>query len=201
VPPRRVGRRTAGYQANTPAPLVLSLHGAGGDAQGGLYPAPAVGRRWRVLVDCLRNARAVAVAGQRWAGTLGVIAASERWPDGTLRCAVEDLVGAGAILSHVPLAERSPGAEAAVAAFRRLVADRPRCLREGASGRELAALGFTDEVTMAAELDVSAVVPSFQHGGAYPSSLTRHEHASGRRAGPGTDAAIRSLEMSGNAQG
>src|SRR5918912_459588 len=27
-----------GYQASVPAPLVLSLHGAGGDAQGGLYP-------------------------------------------------------------------------------------------------------------------------------------------------------------------
>jgi poly(3-hydroxybutyrate) depolymerase len=27
-----------GYQAATPTPLVLSFHGAGGDAQGGLYP-------------------------------------------------------------------------------------------------------------------------------------------------------------------
>jgi phospholipase/carboxylesterase len=28
----------AGYQPSTPAPLVLGLHGAGGDAHGGLYP-------------------------------------------------------------------------------------------------------------------------------------------------------------------
>jgi phospholipase/carboxylesterase len=27
-----------GYQASLPVPLVLSLHGAGGNAQGGLYP-------------------------------------------------------------------------------------------------------------------------------------------------------------------
>jgi phospholipase/carboxylesterase len=56
----------AGYQAGAPAPLVLSLHGAGGDAQGGLYPlqpladsggflllaVPSRGRTW----DAVRSA-------------------------------------------------------------------------------------------------------------------------------------------------
>jgi predicted esterase len=54
----------AGYQATAPAPLVLSLHGAGGDAQGGLYPlqaladdggflvlsVPSRGRTWDVVL-------------------------------------------------------------------------------------------------------------------------------------------------------
>jgi predicted esterase len=35
---KAVLRVPAGYQAVTPAPFVLSLHGAGGDAEGGLYP-------------------------------------------------------------------------------------------------------------------------------------------------------------------
>jgi 2-phosphosulfolactate phosphatase len=60
----------------------------------------------------------------------------------------------------------SPAAEAevAVAAFQHVVADLPRHLHECTSGRELIALDFADDVTMAAELDVSAVVPSFQQG-------------------------------------
>jgi phospholipase/carboxylesterase len=53
-----------GYRASTPAPLVLSLHGAGGDAQGGLYPlqpladdggflvlsVPSRGRTWDAVL-------------------------------------------------------------------------------------------------------------------------------------------------------
>lgn len=56
-----------------------------------------------VVAACLRNATAVA----RWLGfrladsgtAVTVIAAGERWPDGSLRPALEDLLGAGALLS------------------------------------------------------------------------------------------------------
>ncbi len=55
----------AGYRPGVPAPLVLALHGAGGNAQGGLAPlraladeaglvllaVGAVGRTWDVIVD------------------------------------------------------------------------------------------------------------------------------------------------------
>jgi 2-phosphosulfolactate phosphatase len=117
-----------------------------------------------ILAGCLRNARAVATAAQALGGPVGLIAAGERWPDRTLRFAVEDLLGAGAILSHFPPEARSPEAELAVVAFRQAVADLPRYLHNCGSGRELAALGFADDVTVATELNVSTVVPRLQQG-------------------------------------
>ena len=119
-----------------------------------------------ILAGCLRNARAVA----RWANVrtaIGVIAAGELRPDNSLRFAVEDLVGAGAILSHFPAETRSPEGEIAVAAFERFANDLPGHLAQSASGRELAELGFADDVAMAAELDVSDSVPVFVQPGLY----------------------------------
>lgn len=121
-----------------------------------------------ILAGCLRNARAVARCA-RLRTTIGVIAAGELRPDGSRRCAVEDLVGAGAILSHFAPELRSPEAEAAVAAFER-VADRlPEYVALSTSGRELTELGFADDVALAAELDVSDNVPAFGRAGAYVS--------------------------------
>jgi 2-phosphosulfolactate phosphatase len=118
-----------------------------------------------VAAGCLRNSRAVA----RWAAdrTLGVIAAGELSRAGGLRFAIEDLIGAGAILRHVPVECRSPEAEVAVAAFERFAPDLHIALAECASGRELAAIGFSKDVSLAAELDVSDTVPIFQGPGLY----------------------------------
>jgi 2-phosphosulfolactate phosphatase len=119
-----------------------------------------------VAAGCLRNARAVA----SWTcnrDTVGVIAAGELRRDGSLRFAIEDLVGAGAILSHLPPEARSPEAEVAVAAFERFKDDLPGNLAACASGRELAAIGFDDDVAMAAELDVSTAMPLFVTPGWY----------------------------------
>jgi 2-phosphosulfolactate phosphatase len=122
-----------------------------------------------VLAGCLRNATAVARAAAALAGggPIAVIAAGERWhvTTGPLRPAVEDLIGAGAVLAALdPSASIShpgcsPEAAAARAAF---VAARPRLvetLTSCASGTELVARGWSDDVAVAAQLDATVSVP------------------------------------------
>ncbi len=121
-----------------------------------------------VLAGCLRNATATARTARRLAGasgTIAVVAAGERWrgATGPLRPAVEDLLGAGAVLASLDPAAAvsapccSPEAAAARAAF---VAARPRLhdvLAASASGRELIARGCDDDVATSAALDVTDV--------------------------------------------
>jgi 2-phosphosulfolactate phosphatase len=113
-----------------------------------------------VLAGCLRNARAVAEAAQRLGSTFNVIPAGERWPDGSLRLAVEDALGAGAILSSLP-ASRSPEAEATVAIFDRFCGTLVTALEHCGSGRELHGRGHHEDKVIAGELDVSGCVPRF----------------------------------------
>jgi 2-phosphosulfolactate phosphatase len=111
-----------------------------------------------VVGACLRNASAVGrwLAGAR---RVCVIASGERWPGGQLRPAVEDLWGAGAVLSGLDLADASPEARVAAAAYDAVRADLGRELAETASGRELVAAGFGRDVEIAGSLDASRVVP------------------------------------------
>ena len=105
-------------------------------------------------------ASAIADAAQRFGHTFNVIPAGERWPDGSLRPALEDWLGAGAILRWLP-GSRSPEAESAVAIFERyrdeLVAVLDRCC----SGRELDGRGHRDDALIAGALNVSDCVPRF----------------------------------------
>jgi 2-phosphosulfolactate phosphatase len=107
----------------------------------------------RVLAGCLRNASAVARACGD-AANVAVIAAGERWPEGSLRPAIEDLCGAGAILSSFPSEALSPEAAAAVGAWR----SAPD-LRACASARELIERGYRRDVELALAVDVSECVP------------------------------------------
>jgi 2-phosphosulfolactate phosphatase len=117
----------------------------------------------QVLGACLRNAGAVA----RWLGprvaegaSVVVVPAGERWHDDTLRPAIEDLWGAGAVLAGlVAEAEEaaSPEVRMAVAAWQAAVM--PADLLGCASGLELAEVGFVADVEIAAQHDVSEVVP------------------------------------------
>jgi 2-phosphosulfolactate phosphatase len=113
-----------------------------------------------VLAGSLRNARAVAEAAQRLGSSFNVIPAGERWLDGSLRPALEDWLGAGAILCWLP-GSRSPEAESAVALFERhrdgLVATLDQC----GSGRELDGRGHERDKFIAGQLDVSSCVPRF----------------------------------------
>ncbi|GAA1379398.1 hypothetical protein GCM10009613_02000 [Pseudonocardia kongjuensis] len=93
-----------------------------------------------------------------------VVAAGERWPDGSLRPAVEDLWGAGALIAALPADGCSPEAAAAAAAAGPVLADPAGMLHGCASGRELAAIGFGDDVEVAAELDAGTAVPELRDG-------------------------------------
>jgi 2-phosphosulfolactate phosphatase len=106
---------------------------------------------------------AVARAALGLGNRVSVIPAGERWPDGSLRPAVEDLVGAGAII-HSLEGERSPEAEAAESAFLRFRSDLLSYLMRCSSGKELAGHGFAADVDLAADLNASDCVPVLRDG-------------------------------------
>jgi 2-phosphosulfolactate phosphatase len=113
-----------------------------------------------LLAGSLRNARAVAAAAAGLGTTFNVIPAGERWPDGSLRPALEDWLGAGAILLGLP-GRLSPEAESAVALFERHRAHLVATLNQCASGRELAERGHGQDTSIAGALDASSCVARF----------------------------------------
>lgn len=115
------------------------------------------------FAGCLRNARAVASAVQKAGTRISVIPAGERWADGSLRPAIEDLIGAGAII-HYLRGEKSPEALVAESAFMRFSMELASCLKHSGSGKELAQQGFESDVALAAALDVSECVPMLVDG-------------------------------------
>lgn len=113
-----------------------------------------------VYAACLRNASAV-VSALKGVERVGLVPSGERWPDGTLRPAYEDLVGAGSIAAGLGVLEggSSPDALAAALAF---ASRRP--LAECPSGVELIERGFLGDVQMADDLDVDDAVPILRNG-------------------------------------
>ena len=137
---------------------------------GSTIAAAATGRGARVVAACLRNAGAVArwLAGQG-AGTpdqpVLLVPAGEHWPDASLRPALEDLLGAGAVaaaLADLGAGPLSPEANAARAGYR--AGDPVAALLDCSSGRELRAGGFAEDVAVAAEIDASTSVPVLADG-------------------------------------
>lgn len=122
-----------------------------------------------VIAVSLRN-RSVAAAwvNERCAETpdlkVVAIAAGERWTDGSLRPAVEDLWGAGGFLSALQVDGLSPEARAAVAAYDAVAGELPALLYDCAGGRELTQYGYPDDVAIAAEVDSSQFVPVLRDG-------------------------------------
>jgi 2-phosphosulfolactate phosphatase len=118
-----------------------------------------------LLAGSLRNAPAVAAAAHAVGGPVGIVPAGERWPDDTLRVAIEDAIGAGAIAASLPARGRSPETELALAQF---TAARDRGLHDvlaaSASGRELRADGYDADVALAAAYDASTAVPKLRDG-------------------------------------
>jgi 2-phosphosulfolactate phosphatase len=120
-----------------------------------------------LFVGALVNAQAVAeavshllTADNRLSVTL--LACGERWrvPDeeDTLRFALEDYLGAGAVLAALPFAQTIE-AKACVATFEAMQDRLESVLWECESGQELRAKGLGEDVRFAAQLNVYATVP------------------------------------------
>ena len=116
----------------------------------------------RVVAGCLRNHTAVS-AFARGSSNVIVLAAGERWPNGNLRFAVEDFLGAGAILSGLK-GRFSPEAELAAEAFNQSRGNLAERIRASVSGRELIEWGFPSDVDLACEESVSEAIPILRDG-------------------------------------
>lgn len=136
-----------------------------------------------VVAACLRNARAVGhyLSDEGYGSPdrpVAVIAAGERWPDGSLRPSLEDLLGAGAVItalgSSVPVSAPAPAPAAAPASVSPEAAAARACfagipdvaaaVTACASGQELLARGFADDVAVAVETATSPIVPILTSG-------------------------------------
>lgn len=114
----------------------------------------------------LRNASAVAdwIVHEHGPGSrVAIVASGEKWPGGELRPAVEDLWGAGGVVTALTAAgwegSLSPEAQMAADAWTAVSDSYEDRLRDCASGRELIVMGFPHDVAIASELDDSDTVP------------------------------------------
>ena len=128
-----------------------------------------------VVAGSLRNRRAVAAwvfaqqgdKGDRF--TVAVVGSGESREDGSTRFAIEDLLGAGAVidaLADLGIDDCSPEAAAASAAFTGLRNATGHLIGASASGRELTETGHRDDIELAIDIDASTAVPvlgEFRH--------------------------------------
>ena len=132
---------------------------------GGALAAAASAASATVIAAGVRNASAVAADLRRRLEaepqlTAAVIAAGERWADGSLRPAIEDVHGAALVLAGLPEEWLSAEALAARTTAGLAVA----VVADGASARELVAGGFPADVATALERDASTAVPILTGG-------------------------------------
>ncbi|MGG1661053.1 2-phosphosulfolactate phosphatase [Brevibacillus sp. NRS-1366] len=120
-----------------------------------------------VIAACLRNASAVASFIRQQKGTVTIIACGERWSNGALRPAIEDMVAAGAILHELKGHRLSVEAQIAVAAFLSAKRELSSILEQSGSGQELIRKGYPEDVYIAAQYNVSQNVPILNDECAY----------------------------------
>jgi len=118
-----------------------------------------------VIAACFRNMRAVTASLVQQTNPITVVAAGERWNDGSLRPAIEDMLCAGAIIDNLG-GSRSPEAKVAAAAYNGARDDLSEIIGECASAVELTERGFVSDVALALEVNASRCVAQLI-GGAY----------------------------------
>lgn len=139
--------------------VICSLNGAACTWLAAKVPA--------LLIGSLLNATAVAHEANRLQKQTGaaitVIACGEHWaasqPDeNDLRPAIEDYLGAGAILAQLD-GSKSPEAQLCIGAFEQAAPRLDALIWDCGSGRELRAFGFAADVGHCARLDAYDTVP------------------------------------------
>lgn len=124
-----------------------------------------------LFVGALINAKAIAAVVSSLIKqselSVTVIACGERWnpptEDGPLRFAIEDYLGAGAILSYLHYA-KSPEARVCEGAFLQVQHDLQALLWDCDSGQELREKGFGEDVIRASQLNIYETVPHMSDG-------------------------------------
>jgi 2-phosphosulfolactate phosphatase len=120
-----------------------------------------------LLIGSLLNASSVAAVANRLRlqknASITVIPCGELWSDGkeeedTLRPAIEDYLGAGAILSYLE-GEKSPEAEVCMGAFFHAESKLDEWIWDCGSGRELRERGFGADVKHCSQLNAYQTAP------------------------------------------
>jgi 2-phosphosulfolactate phosphatase len=120
-----------------------------------------------VFAGCLRNASAVAsVINNFKADTIAVIPAGERWQDGSLRVAYEDLIGAGAVINELE-GEKDAEAKMAEMVFKHSLSLNFENIKSLKSGIELIDRGYSNDVARACEYNISKAAPYLLDGKYY----------------------------------
>lgn len=127
-----------------------------------------------MVAGSLLNARAVAefaIEKMGDTGSVALVAAGERWRDSSLRPAIEDFWGVGAIAHEIAdimgediLLTASPIMQSAVASYRYAADDLVGFLSRSASGMELIEADFAEDISVAARLNTSAALPLLHEG-------------------------------------
>ncbi len=155
-------RSVSGIEAGTRIALA-SLNGAICTKYGSEAPY--------LFVGALLNAEAVGVAVSKLLletpYNVTVVACGERWTsqncDGELRFAIEDYLGAGAILSYLSFS-KSPEARLCESSFVQAKQELEFLISECGSGRELCERGRCEDVFHVVQLNSYSVVPTLKAG-------------------------------------
>lgn len=142
--PQSLFRLQAGDRVVLPSPNGSTLALATGDTP--------------TLLGCLRNAKAVAAKASQLGETLSIIPAGEQWSDRSLRPAIEDWIGAGAIISYLN-GRKSAEAQLAEMAYLSVKDHLEAVLKSSTSGIELIERGFEKDVEIAAAQHTSICSP------------------------------------------
>lgn len=110
------------------------------------------------LCGSLRNVSAIAGVAQQLGNVITIVPAGERWPNGNIRFALEDALGAGAIISQLA-GNLSPEAIAMRDLWQKSKFNLSNILLECTSGNELINRNSHKDIDIAGQIDGSQNVP------------------------------------------